>query len=487
MSVNIHFSDHFEVDPQALADFGTVNISLISDLPLFLDPFLLFNSNDHEHRQLHDELIRYLVFLRDKAAAGGIKRGLLTEWFCFPEIRQLWMGYSRAGNQGSGLGMDFARKLHRNLHTVFQSFGAEQVSAGSHLEKLCLIEQGVGRDHIADFTANLILDYLCRFTARFASAHIHPDHVQSRIVPRAVFNYDTESWTARSYDLPVHSKDFVLLAPRVLLTKDATWINRYDLIIQLPDVISSVENEVSRAKFNNYLLRCLPTDKDPTRADYRVAAEATVRKYPELIEYFIRLKELHGTEAASVSEARVATTELQFIRNVSTLAAALKSETDFYALRGETIDEARSRVAYLKDIIESKGGWRLFYQDGEPFRRESDLQIVFRFTWCGTPSDISREVDDGRGPADFKVSRGLDKTIVEFKLASNSKQEQNLQHQTEAYQAASDAQHGLKVIMFYNDSEYERVRGILGRLNMMDDDRIILIDASPKSSASRVA
>ena len=242
MSVDIYFSDHFEIDGQALADFGTVDISLVSDLPLFLDPFLLFNSDDPEHRQLHNELIQYLVFLRDKAAIGGIRKGLLTEWFCFPEIRQLWMGYSSVGNQGSGLGMDFAGKLHQNLNSVFQNFGAEQVTAGSHLEKLCLIERGVGRDHIADLTANLILDYLCRFTATFASAHVHPDHVRSRVVPRAVFNYETESWAARSYNLPVLGDDFVLLAPRALLTKDETWINRHDLIVQLPDVIASVEN-----------------------------------------------------------------------------------------------------------------------------------------------------------------------------------------------------------------------------------------------------
>jgi hypothetical protein len=55
---------------------------------------------------------------------------------------------------------------------------------------------------------------------------------------------------------------------------------------------------------------------------------------------------------------------------------------------------------------------------------------------------VSREVNDGRGPADFKASRGaLDKTIVELKLASNSKLEQNLQKQTEAYEKASDTTH----------------------------------------------
>ena len=37
--------------------------------------------------------------------------------------------------------------------------------------------------------------------------------------------------------------------------------------------------------------------------------------------------------------------------------------------------------------------------NGKPIRRESDLRLLFRLTWRGTPSDVSREVNDGRGPA----------------------------------------------------------------------------------------
>jgi len=36
---------------------------------------------------------------------------------------------------------------------------------------------------------------------------------------------------------------------------------------------------------------------------------------------------------------------------------------------------------------------------------ESDLQILYRLTWYGTTRDVTREANDGRGPADFKISR----------------------------------------------------------------------------------
>ena len=40
----IYFSDAFEVSPQILEEYGAFDVSLLNDLPLFIDPFLLFNS-----------------------------------------------------------------------------------------------------------------------------------------------------------------------------------------------------------------------------------------------------------------------------------------------------------------------------------------------------------------------------------------------------------------------------------------------------------
>ena len=62
----IYFSDVFRVAPETLDQYGAFNIALVNDLPLFIDPFLLFDSQDEKYRTLHDEIIKYLVFLREK-------------------------------------------------------------------------------------------------------------------------------------------------------------------------------------------------------------------------------------------------------------------------------------------------------------------------------------------------------------------------------------------------------------------------------------
>ena len=65
--MKLYLSDYFEVSEEALDQYGAFNISLVSDLPLFIDPFLLFNSDKPEYRRLHDSSIDYLRFLHDKS------------------------------------------------------------------------------------------------------------------------------------------------------------------------------------------------------------------------------------------------------------------------------------------------------------------------------------------------------------------------------------------------------------------------------------
>ena len=129
-------------------------------------------------------------------------------------------------------------------------------------------------------------------------------------------------------------------------------------------------------------------------------------------------------------------------------------ESDFYSTNRDTYNKAHKRLAYLKDVVENKGGHRLFYYNGEPLTREKDLQILYRLVWYGTPSDVSAEANDGRGPVDFKISRGrYGKTLIEMKLAKNKKLEQNLKKLVEIHQEASDAEFAMKCIVFFTPEE----------------------------------
>jgi hypothetical protein len=489
--MELYFSDHFKVRPQNLKKYGAFNVSLVADLPLFIDPFLLFNSKKKKYKQLHDEIIKYLVFLKEKANEEQDK-GKLKSWYTFKEVEQNWLGFSVVGNKGSALGMDFARALNENLHRIFQEFGQEKITKSSHLEKLCLIKDGVGKDNISDFATNLVKEFLLEYTQTFTQKHINKNLRDTFRVPRTRFNYETETWEEGTFDLPKFEGDFVILTPKDLLTKDETWINRKDLLEDFERIPNAIPNEQLRFQVNNYLRSILVRDpkkkKEPTKQEKMAAAFATIQQFPQIIDYYIKYKEEHGDQAESISNEKVIFSENVYIRNVQNFIAGLQ-KTDFYSPAQNSYDEAKKKIRILKEYIENNDGYKLFYHKSECIGAERDLQLLFGLV-CHESStfDINREVNQGRGPVDFKISKGnTDKTLVEFKLARNKKLKQNLQKQVAIYEKANKTTSSFKVIIYFTENEYKRAIGILNELGLSGREDIVLIDgrSDNKVSASR--
>jgi hypothetical protein len=425
-------------------------------------------------------------FLKDVTLNNAIVGPLVDAWFAFPEVQQNWLGFSRTGNRGHGLGKDFARALYRNFNSVFRDFGEETVTQSSHLEKLCLVHDGVGRDTISDFATNLIKQYLAEYTEKFARSFLAATRRRKVPVLKTRFNYQTRSWVTQTFDLPFYGGDYVLLTPKDILTKDEAWINRPELIDRFRDIADALPNSVLRAQVNEYLIRVLPEAPDAKKEEIREAITRVIERFPQVLDYYIRDKEVHGDEAVSISKARVRAAETWFIEHVRKFVRDHLEPGGFYQIPGNTYDEAKRRLIFLKDVIENKGGHQIFYLDGQPIEREADLNILYRLTWFASPSDVSREVNDGRGPADFKVSRGsADKTLVEFKLAKNTQLERNLANQSEVYEKASDPTHpSLKAILHFSVDQLQRVHTILKRLKLENSPHIILIDACADNKPS---
>ena len=171
----------------------------------------------------------------------------------------------------------------------------------------------------------------------------------------------------------------------------------------------------------------------------------------------------------------------------------LDSKTPFYTSSWDSQKEIKERVRFLKYVIEEQDGYRLFYIDGKPVRKESDLQIMFKLTWRASLFDMNAEVNNGRGPADFIVSNGsFDKTVAEFKLASNTKLDnllnpKNGQTQDQVYSKSSRATKSpIKVILYFTEPEQAKVQRLLRKYNLENDDNIIVIDGMPNVSGSKI-
>lgn len=491
--MNIFFSDFFDVDENILREYGAFNISLINDLPLFIDPFLLFGSEKKEYQDEHKKILKYLSFLKEKNENKENQAHTISSWYQFPEVKQNWFGYSDIGNSGRGLGPKFAKAFSTNIHFVFDDIGKEIITQSTHLEKVGLFQIGIGRDNISDFSTNLLKHFLLEYTQTFSKNHIKSEYLQTFNIEKVYFNYDLEKWMPKEFLLPKIYNDFVLLSPRDLLTKDENWINGKDLRGDFTRICNSIPNKDLKEQIFNYFKKKLPAKKPNETYSAKERTEAiqqTIQKFPEIIKFFVKLKEENKKGAQNISEQKVDLVDNLFVKNVSKIVELLLEQTDFYEIPSKSaFDESLKRIYFLKDVIEKNDGYKMFYVKGAPIKREADLQIIYKLTWFASDYDVNREPNNGRGPVDYSISKGAkNKTIVEFKLASNSKIKQNLEKQVEIYREANNVPTSIVAILYFDNYEYTNVVKIINELGLKKTDKefIVLIDAGKKISASNV-
>ena len=150
----------------------------------------------------------------------------------------------------------------------------------------------------------------------------------------------------------------------------------------------------------------------------------------------------------------------------------------------DSYKESLQRIIDFKRYIEYNDVGILI----DPHRKELCLQELFKLMWRKTSFDFNAEVNNGRGPLDFKVSIGnADKTIIEFKLASNSKLKQNLQNQVDVYKKANNTNKSITVLFFFNEKERNKLERVLRELQIKKQENIEIIDCTKqKPSASNV-
>lgn len=495
------FSEKFQVDSDLVKAYGAIDISLVCDLPLFIDPMLIFNSEKDDYKALHNQIIRYFYFLYQKAQQG-LTHKQIDAWFNFSEVPNNWLGYSLSGNKGLALGRKYADFLYQNIHFAIDTHG---ISSSQHIEKAMLLYDGSGKDKISDLTVNLIKGFLCEYTETFAKKYIHPNFLRSFPVDKAYFNYDTESFISKEFTLPfVYNEksipEYVLLTPCDILREDEPSINRADLLNSYSRIRSAIENDTLRAYVNNYIGLAVKRYEENQRKNRKSINERTVsriekkafgellKEVPELYDYYIKLRETDTDEIRS----RCAT-ELDFqlerlLVASKRLISIFQSQNYLFSQRLSAREEAKQRIKFFKHIIEDCDGYKNLYVQGEQVAKENDLQRLFRFVWYGTNYKVDAEPNNGRGQADFIISMGQDnQSIVEFKLASNP----TLAHvftQVKIYEAANCAHGSLIAIFYFSEREYLHSKQIVesaGYAHMIDES-IFLIDCrnDNKPSAS---
>ena len=112
--VFMYFSNYFNVDKKKIQEYGAVDISLVLDLPLFIDPILIYSSEKKEYNELYNYIIKFFAFLYNEKkrtnSSDSIKKYIKSS-----EVKQNWLGFSKKGNEGNGLGKEFVDFLSTNI------------------------------------------------------------------------------------------------------------------------------------------------------------------------------------------------------------------------------------------------------------------------------------------------------------------------------------------------------------------------------------
>jgi hypothetical protein len=159
------------------------------------------------------------------------------------------------------------------------------------------------------------------------------------------------------------------------------------------------------------------------------------------------------------------------------------------------VDVVQAICTRFKRLVEKNGLHQLFYNDKGRLKHERAAQLLFfgvADAYCeANDLDLSREPNAGRGPVDFKISRGYQaKVNVEIKYSSNPHLEDGYSSQLPAYDQAEKAQHSILLVIQTGNHEekIERLRQLQQKaisVNKRAPD-IVAVNGRITESASRL-
>lgn len=236
---------------------------LDADIPLYVDPFLLWKSPSQQDQALHTAMISAinqvgkLYVDGDEAKAVKLLIGLSE---C-PEV-----GFGTARNrQGKRIGEDLAAEILSLFRVVPQI----ERTGLQHLEVVQLLVDQVGKDRISDLACNLLKSFLIDFTIDQCRQWSIP---LTSVELHDVFNYRVGQLQPEQLDLPVNPQTGqpLLLVPKRWL-RHLQWINYDDYFkYAIADEIIAGFGRVEVLNYNrqNYdMVLAYITQKERTQAD----------------------------------------------------------------------------------------------------------------------------------------------------------------------------------------------------------------------------
>ena len=454
----ILFSKEFNISKENIIRTGVFDVLIDEDSHFFINIKRLQATNISEFVGAYEKVNEYFrqigILLKAATPEDKLYRSALAK-FDFPEVKGINLGFS-SSSHGAGFGKQLRNQIMKDAYEIIRS-GSEQPEI-FHLTSL--FEENVGPDRLSDMVARIIYNNIVSYTKRV--------NTELGITPEKYPQYQFFNGIVCN---PYKQGMELLLLPA-------------DILHELP--IARCWDDIDRVCRENQAIR--NEINEIVSSEWSKMASSQKKKY--LRDYIFMNPERLTHIIDSYRETTVKPFDV--FSNIDYLIGFLKSTLN-------SIDDQLTSFDASKKILENYQEW-IEYHRGSLIINNSDTKsaekVVQRtihacaLMFCKEHNwDISPEEDGGRGPVDFKISRGNDKTVIEIKLTSNQQCVHGLSTQIEEYALAENTKNKIFVIVDTGNHS-ERVQNVLEKRKELinagkETAHIIVIDAKPKKSASQ--
>ena len=377
------------------------------------------------------------------------------------EIKGLCLGVSK-GEGGAAFGSILSKQVIDSAYDIVKA----GIDDPEFFQLLPLFQHNVGPDRLSDMIATIILPDIKEYTRHVYSAlGVNSDENEDiEIVDGIVIN-------------PYKKREMLLIPIEILheIPIAKSW-GEIDCVIS--------KNNTIRAMMNNHVAAMW---KKWTTSERKHYVKEEIFKNSELCKSVIAeycKEELAKYDPKEQIDYLIKKVWNQLEKQMNSWKSSLQSDA---------IDSKKASMEimnYFKGWVENNKGWENI-QGADSQKREKLTQRIIHLSgqcYMRTNNfDMSCEPDEGRGPVDFKVSRGQDITIIEVKLSTNKDYLHGYETQLEQY---GKAENTLKLIYVFIDlgnpgrrRKIEKVHAENIRLGK-EVPEVIIIDATKKESAS---
>jgi hypothetical protein len=467
----VSISNHIGVDAKDFAKTDAFDAILDIDSKFFIDPHLLKDNKIPELASSYSKITKRFEEILQLLSASKIEgdsfwREALRR-FRFPELRGLCIGYSSKGTLGSGMGEMLRIQILRTAKEIVDAGIKDPV----FFELLGLFEEGIGPDRISDMIGRIIIDDLYQFTHR-----VFTDlKVTTTPVKNTTFNSIVNPF----------SRYPIILLPKSIL-RDLPIANCWEDI----DLVCS-HNEALRREVNGLIG---DTWKKATQSNKKSTLKYVLTKEPEvmrdLIDSYIGKPPIEYDFVSDPAGQIVwVAASKTYVKNNPLAISLAENPTP------EDILEVVQKICNkFKDLVENNALSSLLYDSSENPKREEAAQKLFygiADSYCESNNlDLSPETNGGRGPVDFKISKGYNgRVLVEAKLTTSKQLLHGFEVQIEEYKKAEKTQFGIYLVIDVIGGSETRIQKLQKLINDskaagLRVPEVIFVDGIPKKSAS---